>query len=120
MEWIKTVAKSSCIDHLRKIIICICHLDLGQLQTFIQIANQTMESDLIRQLLQDLLKFGSTFAPLIYDVSLDENCEMLIDRCKSLWKFIDEDPNLRKIAVSLSMLKFISNAHFCRNLVMQI
>ena len=78
-----------------------------------------MESELSRQLLQDLLKFGSTFAPLIYDVSLDENCEMLIDRCKSLWKFIDENPNLRNIAVSLFMLKFMNKTPFCRNLVMQ-
>ena len=89
------------------------------MQNFIRIANQTMESELIRQLLQDLLKFGSTFAPLIYDVRLDENCEMLIDRCKSLWKFIDENPNLRSIAVSLFMFKFMNNAHFCRNLAMQ-
>ena len=92
-------------------IYILAHLDVGQLQNVIQIANQTMEGDLVRQLLQDLLKFGSAFAPLIYDVSLDENCETLINRCKSLWKFIDENPDLRKIAVSLSMLKFWNKMH---------
>ena len=70
------------------------------MQNVIQIANQTMEGDLVKQLLQDLLKFGSAFAPLIYDVNLDENCEKLITRCKSLWKFVDENPNLREITVS--------------------
>ena len=69
----------------------------------IQIANQTMEGDLVKQLLQDLLIFGSAFAPLIYDVSNNMGCEALIGRCKHLWKFVDENPKLRAIAVSYTM-----------------
>lgn len=78
-------------------------VDVGQLQNMIQIANSTMEGDLIRQLLQDLLKFGSAFAPLIFDVTEDQSCEILMSRCKSLWKFVDENPNLRKITVSVQI-----------------
>lgn len=72
---------------------------VGQLQNVIQIANQTMEGDLVKQLLQDLLKFGSAFAPLIYEVDKSESCEALINRCKSLWTFLDDHPNLMKITV---------------------
>ena len=90
----------------------VYYLDVGQLQNVIQIANQTMEGDLVKQLLQDLLKFGSAFAPLIYDVSLDENCETLVNRCKSLWRFVDENPNLAKITVSFLALLNITNVLF--------
>ena len=62
-----------------------------------------MEGDLVKQLLQDLLIFGSAFAPLIYDVSINMGCEALIGRCKHLWKFVDENPKLRAIAVSYTM-----------------
>ena len=78
----------------------ILSIDVGQLAEFVQIANQTMEGDLIKQLLSDLLIFGSAYAPLIYEVSTDESCELLINRCKSLWTFLDKHPNLGDIAVS--------------------
>ena len=74
--------------------------DVGQLQHVVQIANQTMEGDMIKQLLKDLLTVGSAFAPLIYDVKIDENCEALINRCKSLWVFVNDHPNLKQITVS--------------------
>uniref|UniRef100_A0A1X7THY6 Death domain-containing protein n=1 Tax=Amphimedon queenslandica TaxID=400682 RepID=A0A1X7THY6_AMPQE len=75
-------------------------LNLGQLQNVVQVANQTLDGDLVKQLLQDLLKFGSAFAPLIYEVDQKESCEALINRCKAMWPLIDECQNLMKITDS--------------------
>ena len=87
--------------------------DVSQLQHVVQIANQTMEGDLIKQLLLDLLTFGSAFAPLIYDVSPDESCEALINRCKHLWTFVDENPKLREISVCRFTITLMSAEFFC-------
>ena len=75
-------------------------IDLGQLQNVVQVANQTMDGDLVKQLLQDLLKFGSAFAPLIYEVDPKESCEVLINRCKAMWPLIDECQNIMEITVN--------------------
>ena len=64
-----------------------------------------MDGDLVKQLLQDLLKFGSAFAPLIYEVDSKESCETLINRCKAMWPLIDEHQNLMKITVNCFQCK---------------
>ena len=108
VEWVRSIANGKLYYSLDN--TCSLHLlDVGQLQNFIQIANQTMEGDLVKQLLQDLLKFGSVFTPLIYDVRHDENLEKLIDRCKSLWNFVDKIPNLREIIVSFTPVKCLTH-----------
>ncbi len=75
--------------------------DVGMLAELVQVSNQTMEGDMIKQLLSDLLVFGSAFAPLIYEISPTESCESLVNRCKSLWTFLDTHPDLHSIAVSI-------------------
>ena len=95
---VRGLATSKINNHL--CLSFMCTSDFGQFQNMIQIANQTMEGDLIRQLFQDLLKFGSAFAPLIFDVTEDQSCEILMSKCKTLWKFVDENPNLKEIIVS--------------------
>ena len=93
------------------------NLDLGQLQNVVSVANQTMDGDLVKQLLQDLLKFGSVFAPLIYEVDPNESCEPLIFRCKAMWPLIDESPNLIKIAVCIYNCPYQLLLFFVRTLV---
>ena len=68
-----------------------------------------MDGDLVKQLLQDLLKFGSAFAPLIYEVDQKESCEALINRCKAMWPLIDERQNLMKITVNRLMINVLAN-----------
>ena len=59
---------------------------------------------MVKQLLSDLLVFGSAYAPLIYEIRPDESCESLVNRCKSLWTFLDKHPDLDSIAVSTKQL----------------
>lgn len=91
--------------------------DVGMLAELVQVSNQTMEGDLTKQLLSHLLVFGSAYAPLIYEISPNESCESLVNRCKSLWTFLDTHPDLYSIAVSciIHYLNCMDQFHLMQN-----
>ena len=58
------------------------------------------EDDLSHDRLSELQTVGSGFAPLIYDVSMDDGFQDLKSKCKTLWEVLKIKPNLPELMVS--------------------
>ena len=57
------------------------------------------EDDHTQDKLSNLRTVTSAFGPLIYNLNEDTGFWVLAERCKSLWKVLDENPNLPNMLV---------------------
>ena len=71
--------------------------DVSDLQNFVNVALATAaggEDDLTHDKLSDLRTVGSGFGALIYKLPKNAGYADLTERCESLWKALQNDPNL--------------------------
>ena len=77
--------------------------DVSQLQNFVNIAmaTTTIADDVVCDKLSTLRTVGSAFGSLIYNLPVKEGYQTLCERCKLLWKALDNNKSLPKLLVRL-------------------
>ena len=75
---------------------------MGDLQNFVNVALATAaggEDALTRDKLSNLVKVGSGFGSLIYNLKQDASFETLSDSCRSVWEAMKHTPSLPRLLV---------------------
>lgn len=80
--------------------------DVRDLRNFVKVAFDTEGEDAFtRDRLSDLHTLGAGFAPLIFNLELDADFNMLLGKCELIWEALKHSPNLPELLVCV-ILKF--------------
>ena len=104
VQWLREVTKGivGCLKIALHIQTVPYTVDIVDLQSFVNVSLTTSagEGDLANDKLSTLSIVGTGYRSLIYELKLDASFESLSRSCTTIWKALEENPNLPQLLVS--------------------